>query len=312
MTGPIHPHEPSPEFRAHLEWQLETAMRRESRLSDPVTTAGRFRALRSVGTAILVGLALVVGGAAGIASERVQDAKTRNQLLENAKAEQQLLKTRYDLAMADLNESRRRFEIGAVGREEVNEAQRRATAAERALTRLSIDIMEIEKTSAPPRDELTAPKVGTTDFVARRIENDLNQAQRNLVAAEEALAKTRQRVEAGVVPNAALLQAQIEQMASLQHLQELRMRRELREKYLQEQLTAEQLTQSMQRGQLTLELDLTRQQMTLARARLESMKSMVETGAVSPLEAKRAEVELLELELKLKRLQQQLASVKKE
>ena len=312
MTGPIHPHEPSPEFRAHLEWQLETAMRRESRLSAPVTAAGRFRALRSAGTAILVGLALVVGGAAGIASERVQDAKTRNQLLENAKAEQQLLKTRYDLAMADLNESRRRFEIGAVGREEVNEAQRRATAAERALTRLSIDIMEIEKTSAPPRDELTAPKVGTTDFVARRIENDLNQAQRNLAAAEEALAKTRQRVEAGVVPNAALLQAQIEQMASLQHLQELRMRRELREKYLQEQLTAEQLTQSMQRGQLTLELDLTRQQMTLARARLESMKSMVETGAVSPLEAKRAEVELLELELKLKRLQQQLASVKKE
>lgn len=89
------------------------------------------------------------------------------------------------------------------------------------------------------------------------------------------------------------------------------MRRELREKYLQEQLTAEQLTESVRRGQLTLEADLTRQQLASAKARLDSLKTMVEIGTMSPLDAKRVEVELLELELKFKRIQQQLAALGK-
>ena len=304
----MNAHEPSPEFRAHLEWQIETAMRRESRLAEPVTAAGPKAWVR---TLLIILVALAAGGAAGVASERVQDAKTRNQLLENAKAEQQLLKTRYDLAMADLNEARRRFEVGAIGREEVSEMQRRATAAEMALSRLTIDIMEIEKTSAAPRDELTAPKVGTIDFVARRLDNDLTQAQRELVAAEEALAKTRQRFEVGTVPNAAMIQAEIELSTARHRLQELRMRRELRDKYLQEQLTAEQLIVSVRRAQLTLEADLTRQQLALAKTRMDSLKAMVEIGTMSPLDAKRVEVELLELELKLNRIQQQLSALGK-
>lgn len=307
MNHPTDLHEPTAEFRSHLEWQIETAMRRESRLAEPVSSAPT----GWLHTVVVLLLALAIGGAAGIASERVQDAKTRNELLENAKVEQQLLKTRYDLAMADLNEARRRFEIGATSRDELNEAQRRASAAESALARHVIDMTEIEKTSAAPRDELTAPKVGSTDFVARRLENDLNQAQRDLVAAEEALAKTKQRFEVGLVPNAALLQAGIEHATARQHLQELRMRRELREKYLQEQLTAEQLTESVRRGQLTLEADLTRQQLASAKARLDSLKTMVEIGTMSPLDAKRVEVELLELELKFKRIQQQLAALGK-
>ena len=304
----MNAHEPSPEFRAHLEWQIETAMRRESRLAEPVTATAPLAWVR---TAVIVLVALAAGGAAGVASERAQDATTRNQLIQNAKAEQQLLKTRYDLATADLNEARRRFEVGMTGREEVSEMQRRANAAEMALSRLMIDIMEIEKTSAPPRDELTAPKVGSIDFVARRLENDLTQAQRELVAAEEALAKTRQRFDVGTVPNAAMVQAEIEQATARHRLQELRMRRDLREKYLQEQLTAEQLTESVRRAQLTLEADLTRQQLALAKTRLQSLRGMIEIGTMSPLDAKRVEVELLELELKLNRIQQQLSALGK-
>jgi hypothetical protein len=310
MTGPFHTHEPSAEFKAHLEWQLETAMRRESRLAEPVTSAP-LGGLRRFGTAVLVLIALAVGGAAGIASERVQDAKTRNQLLENAMADQALLKTRYELAQADLKETQRRFEVGAAGREELADAVLRAHAAELALERLQIDMMEIEKTSAPPRDELTAPKVGNTDFVMKRLEVDLQGAQRQLAAAEEALAKAKERFAVGMGTNAALAQADIQMAAERTHLQELQMRADLRKKYLLEQLSAEQLIESMRRAELMLQADLTRQQLAFAKARLESIKGMVEIGTTSQLDLKRAEVELLELEVKFEKIRRQLGAIGK-
>lgn len=66
-------HEPTPEFRARLAWQVETALRRETRFAEPVGGGG----VRRFGTALIVVAALVVGGAAGIASEQVQDARAR-------------------------------------------------------------------------------------------------------------------------------------------------------------------------------------------------------------------------------------------
>ena len=36
MNSSIESHEPSPEFRARLEWQIATALRRDSRFATPV------------------------------------------------------------------------------------------------------------------------------------------------------------------------------------------------------------------------------------------------------------------------------------
>lgn len=309
MNHPADTHEPTAEFRSHLEWQIETAMRRESRLAEPVSGSTPSRWFP---TLVIVLLALVAGGAAGIASERVQDAKTRNELLENAKAERALLKTRYELATVELKEARRRFEIGAAGREEVAEALRRADAAEFALTRVDVDIVEIEKSSAPPRNELTAPKVGPSDFVAERLKLELAMADRALRAAEAAVAKAKERFEVGLVPQATLLQADTDLALARNRLQQVRMRLEMREKYVQEQLTAEQLTELARRSELTLDAELARQQLAAALARFEAVKRMVEIGTTSQLDLKRVEVELLELEIKLKRIQQQLGAMKKE
>ena len=304
-----HPtdHEPTAEFRSHLEWQIATAMRRETRLAEPVTSApaGWLR------TVVVVLLALSIGGVAGIASERVQDAKTRNELLENAKAERALLKNRYDLALGDLKETRRRFEIGAAGREEVAEAQRRAEAAEFALTRVDVDITEIEKSSALPRNELTAPKVGSTDFVAQRLKLELVTAERELRAAEAAAARAKERFDVGLVTHTSLLQEETDVALARNRLQHVRIRLEMREKYLQDQLTAEQLQQQVRRAEVTLDAELTRQQLAAAKVRVDALKRMVEVGVISQLELKRGEVELLELEVKLKRIQQQLAALGK-
>ena len=308
MTGPLHAHEPSPEFRAHLEWQLETAMRRESRLAEPVTAAGPQAWAR---TLLIILVALAAGGAAGVASERVQDATTRNQLVQNANGERALLKTRVELAREELNDAKRRYEVGAAGTEVLVEAQRRVSAAEGALARLDVDLQEIQKTSAPPRDELNAPLVDKEDFVRKRLRLELAAAERELSGAETVANRAKSSFEVGLGTQAELVRAQNDLAVARHRMMQLQLRLELREKYVSQQVTAEQLAAQVRRAELTLEADLTRQQLAWAKARLDNLRSLVEIGTMSPLDAKRAEVELLELEAKFKRVQQQLSALGK-
>ena len=81
MTGPSHAHEPSPEFRAHLEWQLETAMRRESRLAEPVSGVGYSRWRDIIRGARRSGAGYRRRGRDCV--EHMQDAKVRDQVLAN-------------------------------------------------------------------------------------------------------------------------------------------------------------------------------------------------------------------------------------
>jgi hypothetical protein len=303
-------HEPNPEFRAHLEWQIETALRRGSRFADPVASGGG--SLRRLRTAIVVAVALAVGGAAGIASERVQDVRARNELLESARAQLAVLQTRHGLAMAELNDARRRYETGAAGREELAEALRRANLAEVALERHSIDMREIEQTSMAPRDELTAPRVGSADFVGQRLKLELGIAQRQLASVETALKEARNRFEAGLTTRAALVQAEMELTAARHEMQQLHLRLELREKFLHEELQAAEVLASLRRSDLMLEAELTTERLQAAKRRLVDLRALVQIGTATPLDAKRAEVEVLELEMKLQNLQRQLKAIGKD
>ena len=111
MNLPTDIHEPTAEFRG--------ASRMADRDRDAARVAARragqdagWRGLRSLGTILVVVVALAIGGAAGVASERVQDAQVRNQLVANAQAEEVLVQTRLELAKAAYQEARKRFEVG--------------------------------------------------------------------------------------------------------------------------------------------------------------------------------------------------------
>src|SRR5262245_21313275 len=159
MNRPTESHEPTPEFRAHLEWQIQTALRRESRLASPVSGPRRHFA------AVLVIIpALATGGLAGIASERMQDAQQRNQLIEVARSEVILVNVRLELVRATYEDMRRKFEVGTVDRETLVSVEREMRALEAQLATGRLDIEETEMTSAAPRNDLDAPLVGKRDF----------------------------------------------------------------------------------------------------------------------------------------------------
>jgi len=294
-------HEPTAEFRSHLEWQIESALRRESRLAAPVS--GGTRRLR---VAFIVVVALAAGVAAGAASGRVQDARDRNRLIESAHAEESLMQTRLELARAEYQEARRRFEAGTIGRETLLTSERQFRAMETALQRLHLDMEEIQATSTMPRNGLDAPLVGQRDFVRDRLLLDMKTADSAMREAEVALQEARRRVEIGAAPRAAALQVEAELAQARARLQELQGTRELRDQYLRHEIKSEQLATAARRLHLMAQRDRASRELEIARSRLQALRAQFEIGNASSLELKRGEVELLEHEVELQRVEREL------
>jgi len=305
MKPQLESHEPTPEFRANLEWQIATSLRRENRFAEPVT--GRARQL---GAALVVITALATGGIAGIAAGQVQDARQRDQLTDAARSEEALIRVRLDLARTELEDAQRKFDVGMTGRESLLAAQRQLKALEASLARTQLDIEEIRATSATPRNDLDAPLVGGRDFVRERLNLDLRDAQQELAVAEQAVAQAIQRVETGVAPPTVRLQSESDVAHARARMQQLIATLDLRQRYLKGEIKREALVPAARRSELTLQLESTQREIDLMGARVAEVRNQVEIGQAGQLDVKRAEVELLERQLQLKRIQQELEALK--
>ena len=304
MNPQTESHEPTPEFRAHLEWQIETALRRESRLARPVT--GRARQMVA---ALIVVAALATGGIAGIAAGRVQDARQRDQLIEVARSEEAVVRLRLELAQANFDRARRQFEVGMAGRESVRDAEQQLQAMKAAAMRIQLDMEEIRATSAAPRNDLDAPLVGQRDFMKDRLTLDLQTAQQALAAAEQNAAQVTERFKVGVAPGAAQLQAEAELAVARDRLQLLIGTLDLRQRYLKGEIKADALAAAARQAELRLQLGRFQLEMNLMRARVDEFRRQVAVGQASELDLKRAEVDLLERQVEMKRIQQELEAL---
>jgi len=297
-------HEPTPEFRAHLGWQIESALRRETRFAEPV--GGTMQRLRA---AVVVIAALAIGGIAVAAAGEVQESRHRDLLIESAQSEEALVRLRVELARADLQDARQRFDVGMAGRETVLEAERQVRIMELALKRIQLDIEEIKATSSAPRDELHAPLVGQRDFVRERLALELDKARHALVAAERALADVRARFDVGMATRAAQLPAEAELARARAEMQLARATLDLRQRALQEKMSAEALVPALRRLELTLLRERVQRELEIARLRVEEVRRRVSTGVADQLELKRAEVALLEREIELQRIRRELETL---
>lgn len=304
MTRPLDPHEPAPEFTAHLEWQVQTALRRQMRLASPVRSG-----VRRLQAAAVIAAAVIVGAAGGVASGEIQDARQRDSLIQSARAAEALLSMRYELAKADYEAARRRFEVGVAGRESLIAAEQQMRAMEAAIRRLQMDLEEIAATSEPPRNNLDAPLVGKRDFVRVRLMLDLETAEQTLVAAERSLAEARKRVAVGTASDSVRLQAEADFTHAQEQMQLLRSRLELRDRYLRGELQAADLALAQRRAELTLAHERATRDIALGRERLELLRKQVAVGLAHQLEAMRAEIAVLEREMELQKIHAELTAL---
>jgi outer membrane protein TolC len=295
-----------PEFRAHLEWQIASALRREDRFAEPVGAGPRrWR------TAIAVVLALLVGAGAMAASGEVQENRQRDALIEAARAEEALNRMRLQLAEAEYADARRKFEAGVVGREGVQAAEAELQAMRAALARLALNAEEIKATAQAPRDDLQAPLVGQRDFVAERLKLELASVQQSLRASEQALVEARKRVEVGLASPATQLEADAQVASLTARLQQLAETLELRRRALAGTLQSDALALALRRIELTSQMQHLQKEFEAVRARVEAARRLFTVGQLSELDVKRAELELLEREIALTQLRRELEKVKK-
>ncbi|HSA55735.1 MAG TPA: hypothetical protein VLE53_08520 [Gemmatimonadaceae bacterium] len=295
-------HVPSAEFRAMLAAEVVRTFQREAQFTPDRRW---FNPRHARGFLILIA-GLVMGFTTEFASGQVQDAQERGRLLEAAAETRQLAAMRLQLAEEALRDARDRYNAGVMTREALLAAEAEARDRRIHVMRIELEMAEIRETAAPPRDDLAAPRVGSRDFVSERLRLEAAMYQDRLNAAEQRLQDVERATRVGAATAAALGDAQGDVEGSRAALELAGMKLQLRKQFLEEGLTADEVTRRAQRTELMIEFRRLEQALRRAMERETLSRDRARAGAASELEAKRAEVEVLELQLHLKSLQQQL------
>jgi len=288
--------EPSQEFLGHLEWQVRTAARRESRFARPAPARG-WRGLRAAAVIILA-LGLGAGGVFG--AQRLQQSREAGMRAAQWKVRLGLASTRLRAATEDRDEARARFEAGASGQDEVLAAERERQRVEQACARLESEAAEVAHTGLEPADRISAPLVGARDFVRERLEFAAAEAQADVQAAEQLEALARQRHEAGVTTDAELREAGLARK-SAQSQQQLAVRRlELRAAFVDGKQSASEAEFADLRLGAEREVSRQRDLLEAARVALELADSLAKAGVIPQQELRRALQRVAEAEAALR------------
>jgi len=195
--------QPDPEFLAHLEWQVRTEARRESRFAKPAPAIG-WRRLRAA--AVLV-LALGLGAGGVFAAQELQRSREAGLRSAQWKVRCELADARLRMATQERDELRASFEAGAIGAGECAQAERERQQLEHARARLLNEAAEVAQTGREPSDRISAPLVGGRDFVRERLELAASDARAQMQGAEERKALAEERHAAGVTTDTDLSEA---------------------------------------------------------------------------------------------------------
>jgi outer membrane protein TolC len=291
MTDVKNPHEPTEEFRNHLEWEIVRALRRDAGAPLAVVQS-RWRFLRA---AALVLIALGVGAAGGLLSAQVQDNRQRDSLLAAERSELALAAMRIELAKANLAQIRQKYDVGYVGLQALEEAQAELRSMQSRLTKVQIDIEEIQATARAPRDDLAAPRFGERDYVRERLQLEVASVQQRLVAAENIFAEAERRQRVGATSALAIHEPRAELARAKANLELLIGKLELRQAFVQQRVTGAEVVLRFQRLEMQRELAVAILLHELAEERLAQLRHRRDVGTVEQVEVLRAELRTAEL-----------------
>jgi hypothetical protein len=308
MTGQPDRHTPAAEFRARLERDVLDTLRRESRVSPP--SPGAPAAWRSPWrTALPLAAGLVLGVGVQFAAGQVQDARQRTAVVATLTQDRQLAAVKLEIARSAYDLARQRFDVGAGSRPALLAAEADLREREAAVKRVDLDIEEARRTATDPRNDLWAPKIGDRDFVKERLTLDAYTWQQRASSLSGAVAEVRRAVDAGASPHSALEEAEAA-LADAQAEFNLRAYKlTLRDQFLEQHLTPEELGRRLQRFQVTTDVRRMRGQLALAESRLKRVNEGAAVGVVGALETKQAELEVLQLRFELSKLATQLKAL---
>lgn len=293
---------PDPEFRAHLEWEVVRALRRESSLG----TRRVQRRRRRVRAAAIVCACLALGVVSNIASAQVRDGTRRDSLLEAARADLNLLMLRRQLLQAQADHAEQQRRVGVISRAAADAAAAQLDELRNRIARIEIDMQEVQAAAQPPRNDLVAPLVGGRDYVKERIQLDLADAQRRVAMAEAQRAEIDRQLRVGVATQLTGLEAEVDLARARAAMALDAQRLALRQEHVDKGTPAEQLALRLDAAQRQQDLETTGRVVELMRARVDALRRQQAAGTASDIDLMRAELDLKERMLELVTLKNQL------
>ena len=307
-------HVPTPQFRASLENEIIHALRREARMeSDPPSIARpqtRTRRRDRIKLVAVLTIGLILGVGTQFASAQDQDARQRTLLESTLQVDRDVAMLRLQVAQESHERAQREFAAGVISREALLDAAADLRTAQVAVMRADLNLEEARLASAAPRDELWAPRLGERDFVTERLRLEAAAAQERMKSAEAMAAESERRSRAGLTMPSDLDEAGVEAAEAKREFQLVAQRLMLREAFLTEELTPEEVTRRERRAELMSDVELVQRRLQLATTRLERAREKAAVGAATELAVKRAEVDVLEGTLQLKRLELELNAMR--
>lgn len=291
-------HSPDRAFRDGLEREVLLAFRDETRFVAQRDSRRR----RTVHSTLLLFLGILLGVGTGFASNQVQDTQQRRLLLEEAESRLRLATLRLELATSDHAVAQKRHEVGAISQEVAMAAETAMKEMEANLQRIRLEIEEVAITARPARDELTAPLVGTRDFVSERLQLRTPVLERQLRAAEARAAIEKVRTESGIAPPVDLVEAESGLARATGEMQLLVNALELRGRFLSGQLAPEEVARRRRQFEIQNAVAQLRLRIRAAEERHEIARVRQQMDVVTHADVLRAQLEMLELQSQMEHL----------
>jgi len=299
MTKQALPHDeqPDPHFAEHLEWELQRALRRETRFANPTRGVGaaprqRAPALLALGFA----LALAVGGGGAWAAQNVLRSRGAQALIVQQRVRVELAALQESRARSEVERAQAQHAAGLSAATEVLASRVELALANERLELGRIDQSEVEATSRPPQHGVSAPLVttaaGVRDLARERLEVELASLEEQLASARELAERANALAAAGVTTQADARRAQLAVERLAQRIELAKRRRELRAEFVAARTSAARCELLDLQAQTQTRRTVAQLELEAATQAHERLVLLVQNGRASARELEQAELAL--------------------
>jgi hypothetical protein len=231
---------PDPKFAAHLEWQLRTALRRESRFAEPVADAvgGASRAWRVARIAAALVGAIVIGAGGVLAAQEIGRSRSAELLAVQYQIRFEIAGLRAKAAQEEIEELMQLQQRGQIPAHELYAVEERRVALAEEASVLGLDAIEVGYTGQEPDRRLSAARVADRDLVTERLDQRVAALKFRRSAADRRVEELQQLHAAGVIPADELERARFLARSVAAEAAVVAKEKELRAKFLRGELDA--------------------------------------------------------------------------
>lgn len=292
-------HEPTPEFSRFLEWQVTSAVRRQTRFVEPPRPAY----VKYFGVAALVLVSILVGAGGVTAAGRIQANEQTKALLARQAGDVRVAQLQVDIAKTAVDMVKRQTDVGAASKEDLATAELILLQATVDLKRASLNSEEIGASGKPIQDDLAAPLVGKRDFVTERLQLDQQITAAATRQMTDKLKAVKTRYEVGLVGEVELADAQAKMTRAAAEARSVETQTDLRRQFLAGKIKAPEMARRKLISATTSQLAIAEGDFAAATQRYALAEKKAQVGTTT-------EVDVLKAKLEMMTLQQDIAQLK--